>query len=77
MGGKNVDRVCDMTLDERGRVFLTGYTKSFDAFGEDLFVVRFNSSGSLKQYTQINLGGERGERGLSVALDTLKLFYKL
>jgi len=65
-GGSHTDTPCALALEGNESILLAGYTESFGAEGEDLFVARFTSSGELDAYTQLNLGGERGERGLCV-----------
>ncbi|GAJ16135.1 unnamed protein product, partial [marine sediment metagenome] len=62
-GGLYIDKISAITLDPHCNIYMTGYTRSFDAFGEDIILIKFNSSGSMEWYEQINLGGERGERG--------------
>ena len=74
-GGLYIDKISAMTLDINRSIYVTGYTKSFDAFGEDLVIIKFNCSGGMVWYEQINLGGERGERGLGITLDTTNNLY--
>jgi hypothetical protein len=80
VGGKGFDRAQSLALDERGRVFVTGWTDSPNfpttegalddghRGGEDAFVVALNAEGSDLVYSTY-LGGRSDDRGRGVVVD--------
>lgn len=80
LGGNNVDQIDSVALDESGRAWLTGYTRSAnfpvtsDAFqashgagDSDAFVARYSPSGELEYSTF--LGGRGWDRATELVLD--------
>ena len=76
LGGLTIDRGNDITLDNEGIPYITGYTNSYNflhpdyskhADFYDVFIVRYSSNGSMQWGTLV--GGTGSERGLDIALD--------
>ncbi len=79
LGGNHIDYANAVKADSSGNVYVTGLTQSGDfptssAFqgsissGADMFVTKFNSSGSLMYSTY--LGGGSGDEGFDIEVDT-------
>ena len=84
-GGKNSDEGSGITVDKSGNVYLTGSTSSTDfpiqiPFREnhsgetDVFVTKFNASGSMLLFSTY-LGGSSRDEGRSIAVDRLGNVY--
>ncbi|MBA7555100.1 hypothetical protein ES705_47750 [subsurface metagenome] len=51
MGGSDNDYGQGIAVDGSGNVFITGDTSSYGASGGDVFLLKYNSSGSLLRNT--------------------------
>jgi hypothetical protein len=80
VGGAGSDEGHAIALDSLGSIFVTGFTSSTDfpvvnAFQstnggvQDAYIVKLNSAGDVIQLSSF-LGGDRGERGLGIAVDS-------
>jgi hypothetical protein len=80
LGGVRNDQGRDIAVDASGNAYVTGFTDSFDfpttvgAFdtigdSQDVFVTKFNPSGSALVYSTF-LGGSGSDFGLGIAVDT-------
>jgi len=67
-GGSNDDVGYGVVVDSSGYVYVTGYTMSFGQGLEDVFVLKFNSTGDLEW--QRTWGGDNWDRGLSITVDS-------
>jgi uncharacterized protein (AIM24 family) len=80
IGGNNVDIGNDITIDNNGNAYITGYSSSVDfdvtpgalqtikGGSEDIFVCKLNDSGTALIYSTY-IGGNANERGHSLILD--------
>lgn len=75
-GGANADRGYDLTLDNQGNIYITGYfqgTANFDSFtltsqgSQDIFLVKLDNNGNV--LWAISEGGTEGDTGYGVAVD--------
>jgi len=64
IGGKKEDAGISLIQTSDGGYAIAGYTKSFGAGGEDVYVVKLDASGNL-QWTK-TIGGENDDRGFSI-----------
>lgn len=68
LGGSNDDVGLAIAVDSSGNVCVTGYTKSFGAGDEDVFILKLNSTGDI--VWQKTWGGSGGDRGLGITVDS-------
>jgi len=73
LGTSSYDRGSGVTTDSSGNIYVTGYTKggldgNTNSSGSDIFLVKFNSSGT-KQWTK-QLGTSSDDRGNGVTTDS-------
>ena len=72
LGSSSADYATGVAVDSSGNVYAAGYTNGdldgSNAGGWDLFVVKYNSSGT-KQWTQ-QLGSSGGDGAYGVAVDS-------
>ena len=78
MGTTGVDSGLDVTTDSSGNIYVTGYTRggldgNTNSGNEDIFLVKYDSSGT-KQWTK-QLGTSEEERGYGVTKDTSDNIY--
>ncbi|MGA8858048.1 MAG: SBBP repeat-containing protein [Candidatus Bathyarchaeia archaeon] len=66
-GGSSFDNGSGVAVDGSGNVYVTGVTASFGAGGQDVFLLKYDSSGSLQ--FQKTWGGTSGDGGYGVAVD--------
>ncbi len=66
-GGSNADIGRSVAVDSSGNIYVTGYTNSFGAGGNDVLLLKFDSSGSL--LWQLTWGGSSTDAGYGVAVD--------
>jgi len=64
IGGKKEDAGISLIQTSDGGYAIAGYTKSFGAGGEDVYVVKLDADGKL-QWTK-TIGGENDDRGFSI-----------
>jgi len=64
IGGKEDDKGYSLIQTSDGGYAIAGYTKSFGAGGEDVYVVKLDADGKL-QWTK-TIGGENDDRGFSL-----------
>jgi hypothetical protein len=64
IGGKKEDAGISLIQTSDGGYAIAGYTKSFGAGGEDVYVVKLDANGKL-QWTK-TIGGENDDRGFSL-----------
>ncbi len=64
IGGKGWDAGISLIQTSDGGYAITGYTKSFGAGGEDVYVIKLDANGKL-QWTK-TIGGENDDRGFSI-----------
>jgi hypothetical protein len=64
IGGKSWDAGMSLIQTSDGGYAITGYTQSFGAGGEDVYVVKLDANGNL-QWTK-TIGGENDDRGFSL-----------
>lgn len=86
LGGTGTDEIVDVTLDDKGNIYLTGSTNSsnfptrnpfqaiFAGGPYDGFLTTFNDAGSILIYSTY-LGGEDSDVSTGVALDTTGHIY--
>lgn len=67
LGGSGDDRFRRVTADSSGNVYVTGWTASQGAGGDDLLIVKYNSSGTLQW--QRSLGGASNDYGYGIGTD--------
>jgi len=67
-GGPNQDYGIGIVIDGSGNAFITGVTNSFGAGSEDVFLLKYDSSGNL--LWNKTWGGVEGDKGYGIALDT-------
>jgi len=74
-GGKQDDAATGIAVDLDGNVYLTGYTKSYSVTQDvpSAFLLKFDEAGNL--LFQRFWGGNRGEFGYGVAVDTAENAY--
>jgi len=74
-GGKQDDAATSIAVDIDGNVYLTGYTKSYSVTQDvpSAFLLKFDEAGNL--LFQRVWGGNRGEFGYGVAVDTSENAY--
>ncbi len=80
LGGSELDQAYDIAVDNKGRPYITGATASVDfpttmgvyapilTGGTDVFVTKFNATGSDLVYSTF-LGGQDDDEGFAIALD--------
>jgi len=64
IGGKGWDAGMSLIQTSDGGYAITGYTQSFGAGGEDVYVIKLDANGNL-QWTK-TIGGENDDRGFSL-----------
>ncbi len=72
-GGSGTNYGQSVTVDSSGGVYLTGFTTSTGAGGQDVLVLKFDSSGGL--IWQRTWGGKGDEEGYSIAADSSRNVY--
>jgi uncharacterized delta-60 repeat protein len=68
LGGANADYGYGVAIDSSDNIIVTGYTQSDGAGGNDVLVVKYNSSGTL--LWDRTLGGASNDLGFVVAIDS-------
>lgn len=72
-GGSGNDVATGIAVDSADNVYVTGYSNSSPADGEDMVLAKFNSSGTLQWQRIVGLGGS--EVALDVTVDSLDNIY--
>ncbi|MFX1275097.1 MAG: SBBP repeat-containing protein [Promethearchaeota archaeon] len=72
-GGSNSDSGYDIALDELGNLYIVGITSSYGAGNQDVFIVKYNSSG-IVQWDD-TWGDTDSDRGLGLSLDNFRNIY--
>jgi len=67
-GGADNDLAYSVTRDKTDNIYITGYTASFGPNGSNIFLIKYNSSGTLK-YNE-TWGGASIDEGRSLKLDS-------
>ena len=67
-GGTTFDEGRGVAVDSSGNIYLTGITLSFGAGADDVFLLKFDPTGSLKG--QKTWGGVNPDQGLGIAVDS-------
>ena len=73
LGGTGADIAMGITLDSSGNAYVAGYTGPGPQGGDDIFVAKYNSSGSLQW--QRTLGGTQDEFLYDIASDSSSNLY--
>ena len=68
LGGASVELGYGCAVDSSGNVYITGYTASQGAGGNDLLIAKYDTSGTIQW--QRSLGGPGTERGYGIAVDS-------
>ena len=68
VGGTNAEAAYGITATSDGGCAITGYTMSYGAGNQDVYVVKLNSSGTV-QWTR-TVGGTSGDKGYSIVQTT-------
>jgi hypothetical protein len=66
-GGSNYDSGNDITVDGAGNIYITGYTRSFGAGQDDVFIAKYDSTGT--SLLNITWGGSYSDSGNGIAVD--------
>ncbi len=67
-GGGTPSQARSVALDSSGNIYVTGFTTSFGNGGADVFLLKFNSTGSLRIET--TWGGSGDDKGNGIAVDS-------
>ena len=67
LGGTGLDQGYGIAVDASGDVYVTGYTASQGAGGDDLLLAKYNTNGAIQW--QRSLGGGLSDRGFGIAVD--------
>jgi len=72
-GGPKDDNGYEVAVNASGAIYCVGSTSSFGAGGWDLVLVKFNANGT--KVWQTSWGGQKGDYGRSMAVDTTGAIY--
>jgi len=73
-GGSDLDTGYDVTIDGDNNICITGFTQSFSVTKQDVFILKFNSSG-MQLWNTTWEGGTDYDEGYDIAVDNMNNIY--